>query len=57
MVAGAMLVALLAVVADLVLAAVQRLVVSPGLRAGGPRARRPRCQVARSKAPDAARAA
>ena len=54
MIAGSLLVALLAVVADLLLAGLQKLVVSPGLRAA-PAARRLR--VVPSKAPDAARAA
>jgi osmoprotectant transport system permease protein len=40
--AGALLIAVLALALDAVLAGVQRLIVSPGLRAGGPRAgRRP----------------
>jgi osmoprotectant transport system permease protein len=54
MIAGSLLVALLAVVADLLLAGLQKLVVSPGLRAA-PATRRLR--VVPSKAPDAARAA
>jgi osmoprotectant transport system permease protein len=41
MIAGSLLVALLAIVADLLLAALQKLLVSPGLRAA-PRARRQR---------------
>ena len=54
MIAGSLLVALLAVVADLLLAGLQKLVVSPGLRAApAPR----RLRVVPSKAPDAARAA
>ena len=55
MVAGSLLVALLAIVADLLLAGLQRLVVSPGLRAApaGPR----RLRLVTSKSPDAARAA
>jgi osmoprotectant transport system permease protein len=54
MIAGSLLVALLAVVADLLLAVLQKLVVSPGLRAA-PASRRLR--VVPSNAPDAARAA
>jgi osmoprotectant transport system permease protein len=54
MVAGSVLVAVLAIVADLLLAGLQRLLVSPGLRASpGPR----RLQLVSSKTPDAARAA
>jgi osmoprotectant transport system permease protein len=54
MVAGSLLVALLAVVADLLLAGLQRLLVSPGLRAAPGPARRPR---ATTPTPDAAPAA
>jgi osmoprotectant transport system permease protein len=52
MVAGSLLVALLAVVADLLLAGLQRLLVSPGLRAvpAGPR----RLRLVSAKTPDAA---
>jgi osmoprotectant transport system permease protein len=54
MVAGSILVALLAIVADLLLAGLQRLLVSPGLRAApGPR----RLRLVTSQSPDAARAA
>lgn len=55
MVAGSVLVALLAIVADLLLAGLQRLLVSPGLRAvpAGPR----RLRLVTTKIPDAARAA
>jgi len=54
MIAGSLLVALLAVVADLLLAGLQKLVVSPGLRAApGPR----RLRAVPSKTPDAAHAA
>ena len=54
MIAGSVLAALLAVVADLLLAGLQRLLVSPGLRAApGPR----RLRLVPSKTPDAARAA
>jgi osmoprotectant transport system permease protein len=55
MVAGSVLVALLAIVADLLLAGLQRLLVSPGLRAApaGPR----RLRLVSTKTPDAARAA
>jgi osmoprotectant transport system permease protein len=54
MIAGSILVALLAIVADLLLAGLQTLLVSPGLRsAPGPR----RLRVVRSSTPDAARAA
>jgi osmoprotectant transport system permease protein len=55
MVAGSVLVALLAIVADLLLAGLQRLLVSPGLRAApaGPR----QLRLVTSKTPDAARAA
>jgi osmoprotectant transport system permease protein len=54
MIAGSVLVALLAIVADLMLAGLQTLVVSPGLRiAPGPRRLRPLT----TKTPDAARAA
>ena len=54
MIAGSLLVAVLAVAADLLLAGLQKLVVSPGLRtAPAPR----RLRVVPSKTPDAARAA
>jgi osmoprotectant transport system permease protein len=54
MTAGSVLVALLAIVADLLLAGLQRLLVSPGLRASpGQR----RLRLVSSKTPDAARAA
>ena len=54
MIAGSLLVAVLAVAADLLLAGLQKLIVSPGLRAApGPR----RLRVVPSKTPDAARAA
>jgi osmoprotectant transport system permease protein len=54
MIAGSLLVALLAIAADLLLAGLQRLLVSPGLRAApGPR----RLRLVSSKTPDAARAA
>jgi osmoprotectant transport system permease protein len=54
MVAGSLLVALLAIVADLLLAGLQKLLVSPGLRAApGPR----RLRLVTTKTPDAARAA
>ena len=54
MVAGSLLVAVLAVAAELLLAGLQKLIVSPGLRvAPGPR----RLRVVPSKTPDAARAA
>ena len=54
MIAGSLLVAVLAVAADLLLAGLQKLVVSPGLRvAPCPR----RLRVVPSKTPDAARAA
>ena len=54
MIAGSVLVALLAVAADLLLAGLQKLVVSPGLRAArGPR----RLRAVPSKTPDAAHAA
>lgn len=54
MVAGSLLVALLAIVADLLLSGLQKLLVSPGLRAA-PASRRLR--LVTSKTPDAARAA
>jgi osmoprotectant transport system permease protein len=58
MIAGSILVALLAVVADLLLAGLQKLIVSPGLRvAPGPRRLRPVPASAPAKTPDAARAA
>lgn len=54
MIAGSILVAGLAVVVDLLLAGLQKLIVSPGLRAApGPR----RLRAVPSKTPDAARAA
>jgi len=54
MIAGSLLGALLAIAADLLLAGLQRLLVSPGLRAApGPR----RLRLVSSKTPDAARAA
>jgi osmoprotectant transport system permease protein len=54
MIAGSILVALLAVSVDLLLAGLQKLIVSPGLRAvPGPR----RLRAVPSKTPDAARAA
>jgi osmoprotectant transport system permease protein len=55
MIAGSVLVALLAIIADLLLAGLQRLLVSPGLRAApaGPR----RLRLVTTKTPDAARAA
>jgi osmoprotectant transport system permease protein len=54
MIAGSVLVALLAIIADLLLAGLQRLLVSPGLRAApGPR----RLRLMSSTTPDAARAA
>jgi osmoprotectant transport system permease protein len=54
MIAGSVLVAVLAVATDLLLAGLQRLIVSPGLRASpGPR----RLRVVPSKTPDAAHAA
>jgi osmoprotectant transport system permease protein len=54
MIAGSVLVALLAIVADLLLAGLQTLLVSPGLRAAPPSRR---LRVVRSSTPDAARAA
>lgn len=54
MVAGSLLVALLSIVADLLLAGLQKLLVSPGLRAA-PAARKPR--LVTTKAPGAAPAA
>ena len=59
MIAGSILVALLAVAADLLLAGLQKLIVSPGLRAApGPRRPRPvSCGAVPSKTPDAAHAA
>jgi osmoprotectant transport system permease protein len=55
MIAGSVLGAVLAIIADLLLAGLQRLLVSPGLRAApsGPR----RLRLVSSKTPDAARAA
>jgi osmoprotectant transport system permease protein len=54
MIAGSLLVAVLAVVVDLVLAGLQKLLVSPGLRAvQGPR----RLRLVSSRTPGAARAA
>jgi osmoprotectant transport system permease protein len=52
MVAGSLLVALLAIIADLLLAGLQRLLVSPGLRAApaGPR----RLRLVQSRSPDTA---
>jgi osmoprotectant transport system permease protein len=55
MTAGAVLVALLAIIADLLLAGLQRLLVSPGLRAASATPRRLR--LVSTKTPDAARAA
>jgi osmoprotectant transport system permease protein len=55
MTAGAVLVALLAIIADLLLAGLQRLLVSPGLRAASAAPRRLR--LVSTKTPDAARAA
>ena len=55
MIAGSILVALLAVVADLLLAGLQKLIVSPGLRAAP--GRRARLRAVPSKTPDAAHAA
>jgi len=59
MIAGSILVALLAVTADLLLAGLQKLIVSPGLRvAPGPRRPRPvSVGAVPSKSPDAAHAA
>ena len=59
MIAGSILVALLAVAADLLLAGLQKLIVSPGLRAApGPRRPRPvSAGAVPSKTPDAAHAA
>jgi osmoprotectant transport system permease protein len=57
MIAGSVLVALLAIIADLLLAGLQKLIVSPGLRAA-PTTRRLRAVPDRSRAtPDAAQAA
>ena len=57
MIAGSILVALLAVAADLLLAGLQKLIVSPGLRAVPPRRPAPAACGAPSKTPDAAHAA
>ena len=59
MIAGSILVALLAVATDLLLAGLQKLIVSPGLRAApGPRRPRPvSVGAVPSKTPDAAHAA
>jgi osmoprotectant transport system permease protein len=54
MIAGSLLVALLAIVADLLLAALQNRLVSPGLRAAPPSRR---LRIVKSSTPDAARAA
>jgi osmoprotectant transport system permease protein len=54
MIAGSLMVALLAIVIDLLLAGLQKLLVSPGLRAApAPR----RLRLVPTKTPDAARAA
>jgi osmoprotectant transport system permease protein len=54
MIAGSLLVALLAIVADLLLAGLQKRLVSPGLRAAAPSRR---LRVVKNPTPDAARAA